>query len=78
MQDLETPAVSSSADGICAWAWNVFPSAEKRQYDLKDHRAPASKSAGHTPHTTSLLLENKSGQFKPNMKTVSGISLLLI
>lgn len=50
MQDLETPAVSSSADGICAWAWNVFPSAEKRQYDLKDHRAPASKSAGYTPH----------------------------
>lgn len=48
MQDLETPAVSSSADGICAWAWNVFPSAEKRQYDLKDHRAPTPKSAGHT------------------------------
>lgn len=77
MQDLETPAVSSSSDGICAWAWNVFPSAEKRQYDLKDHRAPTPKSAGHT-HYTSLLLENKSGQLKPNMKTTPGISLLLI
>lgn len=31
-----------------------------------------------THPTTLLLLESKSGQFKPNMKTISGISLLLI